>query len=438
MWLPIAVPILSALALALTPRPRVVALANPLAAALGLAAAVALVFVPRTEGAVVGGFLRADALSLWLLLLGALVGLAACLRSTADPLPGNNKAERFRPAALQLLLGAHHLALLTDGPVPGWAALVLLLLAALPAMSISGAGAVAARRALFSCGTGLAAALFGSALLLATLPGAAAPAAFAQSELLGIGFAFALVGYGALIGLAPLGSWASATLRRGGGIVFVLLAGPALQVLMRTRAVLRAVPEAASPDDVLALFALASLGVAVLAGCRRRGARHRVAWSGMGHVGLALLGFAMNAPVAGLLHFSGTMLLLGAASRDAAHPPRQDAAGRGVVLAIAALAGLPPFALFASTLAIVSATARGVPWLLPPLVVGLLGLAAMLLFALPVSRTGRLSRRFGQPEGTAPPSRLAAAAPWLCLAAAALLGLTTPPLLLEAAAVAGG
>jgi hydrogenase-4 component F len=58
------------------------------------------------------------------------------------------------------------------------------------------------------------------------------------------------------------------------------------------------------------------------------------------------------------------------------------ALGWGLALAMAALAGLPPFSLFASELLLASAMGREAPWLLPLLIFGLLVAGTALLHSM--------------------------------------------------------
>ena len=451
LWLPVLVPFSAATLLLRTPRPRVAERIGVAAAGAGLLACVVLLLVPRPAGAFAGALLKADALSLWLLLPAAAVGLAAVLpvALSARPEGADQAIDRLRPAALQALLGAHHLALLSDGPVPSWASGVAALGAAFPLLTsrTDPAGAERAWRTLLLCGAGLTLALFGSVLLVLALPpttaasgwaAMAAAAPNARADVLGVGFVFLLVGYGALAGLAPLQAWVPGLLagRGAAGVaVFVLLAGSALHPILRAQSVLQAAPDAVPVGDFMIALGFVSLGVALLAGLQRRGVRVRVACSGVGHAGLTFVSFGLNAPSSGLLHLSGSALLLAAASCGSERAvPAGNRSGWGATLALAGLAGLPPFALFASELGLATAAAREAAWLPLPLCLGLAALAAMLASVLAFPRRGRSLLAAPPATTDALVDRAVAAVPWLCLGAALLLGLATPSLLLEAAA----
>ncbi|MFT8244767.1 proton-conducting transporter membrane subunit [Roseomonas sp. BN140053] len=455
-WALVLLPFAAAAALLSVPRPREAGWGNLAAAALGLLLCLGLLAAPRGSGAL--GLLRADALALWLLLPGSLLGLTAALFATAQPPPVLPAAARGQPVLFQLLLGTHHLALLADHPGLCWLALAAAVLAAAGAVALSGDPAAlrAARRMAVLCGAGLALALFGTVLLiLAVPPEAAVPLSWAalraaapgaDAGLLNLGWVFLLLGYGTMAGLVPLPGWLPAAQAAAPASLAPLLAGllpvAALHAVLRAAAVPAAAAAALPPGPWLAAFGLAAL---LLAAALPRGgdARHLLGWAGNAQIGLAALGFGLGAPAAGLVQLAGQALLRGAAlfalgraatlrgdSGLAGLVAAQPALGWGLGLALAGLAGLPPFAPFFAELGLGLAAARVSGWWLPFLLLGLLAVGAALAAAMQALHAA--------PPAAEPAFRAdwAVLGPlWLHLALAVLLGLAAPPLLAEAAAV---
>jgi hydrogenase-4 component F len=98
------------------------------------------------------------------------------------------------------------------------------------------------------------------------------------------------------------------------------------------------------------------------------------------------------------------------------------ALGWGLALAMAGLAGLPPLSLFVSEFLLASAAGRTAPWLLAPLLLGLLVAGLALLHAMQ-----RLCLGPPTPDVAPGPAGLATLAPlWLHLLLAAVLALALP------------
>lgn len=467
-WLPVALPFLAAVALALVPRARPAALGNVAAAALTLLAALALLGAPRG----VVGVLRLDGLNLWLLLLGAVVGLTTALYSAATlQEEGFDRREtRLYHVAFQLFLGGHHLALLADHLAVTWVAIETATLATAPVIAIhrTPAAIEAAWKFLVLCGVGIALALFGTVVLALAAEGAVpvaadrlswgalmAAAPVADPGLLSLAFVFLLVGYGTKAGLVPMHAWLPDAHAEGPVALTAVLSGllpnAALHALLRVSAVIDASPGAVPTGPFLAGLGLLSLLLAALALWRRRDSRRLFGWSSIEQMGLAAFAFGIGAPLAGVLHMAGHTLLKGAVffalGRAIARKGSQKLAdltglaasapalGWGLALAVAGLAGLPPFALFASELGMALAAGRAVPWLLLPLGLGLLTAATALAAALQSLCLGPPTPDRA-PMGTPALGGWAVLVPvWGHLALAALLGLAAPPLLAEAAAV---
>lgn len=461
----VLLPAASALLLALWPA-RAAAL-NILASALSLALAVALLL----QGGGGTGWLRADALNLPLVLVAAITGLSTAVFSLGDVRGEgfDTGQSRLYHAAFQGFCAANMLALLADNLGLMWVAIeaATLLCVLMVGLRRTPQATEAAWKFFILCGIGIALALFGVILLamaaqghlpqeeLLSFAALRAAASRAEAGLLSLAFVFLLVGFGTKAGLVPLHSWLPDAHAEGPTAIAAVLSGLLLNAAMlgilRGSAILAGNPAAIPPGPFLLVAGLLSLGLAALSLWRRRDAKRFLGWSSIEHMGLASFAFGLGGPagaLAGMLHLCGHALLkpaaffaLGRAAQIRGSQAIADIAGLtrshpalgwGLVLAMAGLAGLPPFALFASEFLMAATAGRASPlWLLallPPLLLaGLAVLAAMqrLCFgpATPGERAGW--------EALLPL--------WLHLLLAAVLGLALPAplaaLLRDAAAV---
>ncbi|MFC7544265.1 proton-conducting transporter membrane subunit [Siccirubricoccus deserti] len=265
---------------------------------------------------------------------------------------------------------------------------------------------------------------------------------------LNLAFIFLLVGYGTKAGLVPLHAWLPDAEAEGPIAISAVLSGlllnAALHAVLRAKAIVGAHPGTVAPGPFLIGLGLASVLLAASALWRRRDARRFFAWSSIQHMGLAAVAFGFGgatANLAGLLHMlghslcksavffglghaaqlKGTQKIAGIGGLVASHP----GLGWGLAIAVAAVAGLPPFALFASEfLLLTEVVARAWWWSLP------LGLGVMMAAAAKVQTLQLMC--FGEPTPDAPdaPARWAEATTlgplWLHLGLALLLGLALP------------
>nr|WP_282572207.1 proton-conducting transporter membrane subunit [Roseomonas acroporae] len=391
------------------------------------------------------GVLHTDALNLPLLLVAAVVGASTSVYSAAYVATLGYDAARVRVyhAAFQGFMGAVMLALLADNLGVTWVAIEAATLASVMIVALPRtAGAIAAAWKLFIlCGVGIGLALFGTVVLyLAGQPftgggmkglswaalRAAAP--LADPGVLNLAFVFLLVGYGTKAGLVPLHSWLPDAESEGPTPITAVLSGlllnAALHAVLRAKAVVGANPGAIPPGTLLLALGLASVLLAALSLSRRRDARRFFAWSSIEHMGLAAFAFGLGgaASLAGLVHMAGHSLLKSAVffgvGRAAQRKGSQriDAIGGLVVnhpalgwalaAAIAGLAGLPPFALFASEFALLTdAAARA------PLAVAVLALGLVVAFAALVGILQSLCLGTPTPEPAAPTANRAAGGP---------------------------
>ena len=467
-WIVVLLPWAGAVALALVPRQRAAALANIAVSAATLVPALLLLGHPHGEL----GPLRVDPLNAPLVALSALVGLTTAVFSGGQLPAERLDALRGRAyhAAFQLFMGAQALALLSDNLGIMWVAIEMATLSSVLMVALHGSPAAieAAWKFFILCGVGIALALFGTIVLhLAAQPLAGhgdpglswaalrAVAAGCDPGLLNLAFVFLLVGYGTKAGLAPLHSWLPDAEAEGPIAISAVLSGlllnAALVAVLRAVAVVRANPEALPPGPFLVALGLASVLLASLALWRRRDARRFFAWSSIEHMGLAAFAFGLGgaaANLAGLLHMAGHSVVKSAIFFGVGHAARlkggqkladigglaatHTALGWGLAVAVAAVAGLPPFVLFASEFLLLTETAARAWWLLPPLGLGLFAATAAKVAVLQGMCLGDPTPDV--PEGRRPgrAAALSALVPlWLHLALALAIGLALP------AAVAG-
>jgi hydrogenase-4 component F len=361
-------------------------------------------------------WLRPDPAAVLLAVPTALAALLAAAGAVTQ-------AQAGPPALVPAVAGCLLLALLADATVLSW-------------LGLSGAvavGLVASGRPLgVAWAASVLLALGGVVALSLAMPAGAgawdglrwsslrAAAASCDPATLGLGFALLLAGLGGAAALVvrPVGGCAGALLASG-------LPGAFLLVLLRLRGVLGAAASAIDPAPAVILLGLLCVGLAVPWVWRRPAWPEAVAAAGLAQAGVAA--FAVGLGGAGPV-FAGLLLVVVLLLTRVALAVRLPAVALGAGLL--AIAGLPPFGLFAGdTLALAAALSRA------PLPGGLLalGLAAVglgLLVALP--------RLLGDAPAPAWPGMLRAG---VLLAAGMLLGFAMPGALhlwLRAAAAAAG
>jgi hydrogenase-4 component F len=220
---------------------------------------------------------------------------------------------------------------------------------------------------------------------------------------LDLAFVFLLVGYGTKIGLAPVHAWLPDAHAEGPTPISAVLSGlllnVALYALLRFKMVLAASDAAATPGPLMIALGLGSLLFGGLMLYRRRDLKRFFAYSSIEHMGIITFAFGLGgafANVAGLLHMAahslikssiffavgrigqlkGTRQIASLSGITASHP----VLGWGLVLAVVAIAGAPPFGIFAAEFLLVSTVFPRAPALAVPFALGLLiGLGALVL-----------------------------------------------------------
>jgi hydrogenase-4 component F len=442
----ILAPWAAAIALAVLPWRDWHAWVNFGAASLGFLLACRLPFVAGEPGF----WLRADPLAIHLVLLTSFVGLTAAWFSRFTLPPGlSDRLARQYHALFQFLLGSLSLALLSDNAALTWVALEAATLALVLATALTGEvdALRASWRVLLLAGAGIALASFGTLLLyLAAVPalgpGWAAlrwsvllpAAAQCDGSALSLAFIFLLLGYGTIAALVPLHAWLIEAQSRGmvalTGVLSGSLPGVGLFVILRLRGLLNDNAHALSPGGPIMALGLASLLVGGFALWRQQGLTRFLAVSTIGQSGLVAFSFGLGgaaATFAGLLHLTVHTLVKAASfqtvtghGEPAGLLATHRAAGLTLVVAMAALAGMPPFGLFTSLVLVVEQTVQRLPLLAVPVGIGLVASSWALLVRLP-------SYCFGSAGSDQPPIPLAGlAGAWASLAMALVLGLAMP------------
>jgi hydrogenase-4 component F len=412
----VLIPALAAPVLALLPGQA--ARLNIAAAAATLLAVLWAVAPGTAGGGPAGeGWLRTDAFNIPLLLASGVVGLGTAVFSFGDV--GHEGFDRRGMAqyhaAFQAFLASHNLALLSDNLGVMWVAIEAGTLATvlMVAMHRTLAATEAAWKFFVLCGTGIAVALLGIVVLsLAGAPLLAEPslsfaalrsvAARADAALLNLAFVLLLVGFGTKAGLVPLHSWLPDAHAEGPTPIAAILSGlllnAAMLAILRSQAIVAQNPAAIAPGAFLLALGIASLLVAALALWRRRDAKRLFGWSSIEHMGLVAIAFGLGAAGVGLFHLLAHSLLksavffgVGRATRlkggqtmamigglAATHP----VLGWGLALAILGVAGLPPFALFVAEFWLAMEAGRAAPWVLAPLLLGLVIATGGLIVAM--------------------------------------------------------
>jgi hydrogenase-4 component F len=345
-----------------------------------------------------GSLLLVDPLSAHIATLIAFVAVTTSWQAHHTAATRDGWLRRAQHALFLLLLAALLLAVLANNLGIAWIAMEAALLAAAVATGVpASAGAVAAGvRLLLVGGVGIALALFGSILLyLAARPvlgpgvaamswGALADASpIAPAALLDAAFAFLLIGYGTLAGLVPLHLWLPEAMAEAPMPVAAMLAGAmpaaALVPILRTRALLASNAAAVAPGAPMIALGLASVLFAGFALWRQRTLLRCIAFAAIAQTGVAIFAFGLGgkaAHFAGLMHLTLLALAASAAVHGSAWLSQNGAAGARTpgpltrAAGLLALAGLPPFGLFASLFLIFAEAVRQAPLLAVPLGVG--------------------------------------------------------------------
>jgi hydrogenase-4 component F len=431
-------PVAAAAILALLPEYRLAARLNILASGLTLLSALSL-FAMRPAS---GLYLLVDDLNIVFIVLSNFVGFTTSIFSAsyiAHELAIGRLTPtylRFYHAMYQTLMFAMNLALVANNIGLMWAAVEIATLTTVLMVGIYRTHeALEAAWKYFILGSvGIALALFGTILVYMTARPVVGEgldamvwtilnerAQFFDPALLNLAFIFLLLGYGTKVGLAPLHAWLPDAHAEGPTPISAVLSGlllnVALYAVLRFKILLAANPEAIAPGPLMVAMGLISLIFGALMLFRRRDIKRLFAYSSIEHMGIIVFAFGMGGPLAnfaGLLHMTMHSLAKSAIFFSVGHIAQVKGTQRiadmggltethpwlgwGLVLGVAAIAGMPPLGIFMSEFLIVSSTFAREPLLAVPLVVGLL-IATGALFL----RLNGIA--FGEPRGPTAPAK---------------------------------
>jgi len=455
------IPLGAAALLALLPGYLLTARLNVVATLLTLLAALALLVGERPEP---GLYLLIDDLNIVFIVLNTFVGFTTSVFSASyiaheieiGRLPRSYL--RFYHAMYQALMFGMNLALTANNIGLMWVAIELATLTTVLMVGIYRTHeALEAAWKYFILGSvGIALALFGTILVyMAAHPvigeGLEAMvwttlmqrvAAF-DPALLNLAFVFLLLGYGTKVGLAPLHAWLPDAHAEGPTPISAVLSGlllnVALYAVLRFKLLLAANPAAIAAGTLMVTMGLTSLVFAAFMLYRRRDIKRMFAYSSIEHMGIIAFAFGMGGPLAnfaGLLHMvmhsltksaiffavghiaqvKGTQKIAEIRGLTESHP----LLGWGLVVGVAAIAGLPPLGIFMSEFLVVTSTFARAPLLAIPLVLGLLVAFGALLLRLH-------GLAFGAPHGRTAPVKASYLPMYAHLALVLAAGLHLPP-----------
>jgi hydrogenase-4 component F len=429
------IPALAAVVIALLPGSKLSAYVNAGASFLTFLAALSPLWAERPAP---GAYVLVDEFNTIFVVLITFVAFTTSVFSTTY-VEYELETGRVTPAFLKLYHALYQaltlsfvLALLSNNIGVMWVAIELATLTTVVMVGIyrTHAAIEAAWKYFILASVGIALALFGTILVyMAAEPvmgsglnamvwtDLVARAASLEPAMLNLAFVFLLLGYGTKIGLFPLHAWLPDAHAEGPTPITAVLSGlllnVALYALLRCKMLLAGIPEALAPGPLMIGMGLVSLLFGAFMLYRRRDIKRLFAYSSIEHMGLITFAFGLGGPIAnfaGLLHMalhsltkSGIFFAVGHIAQAKGTQRFAEITGLSVThprlavafaLAVFAIAGLPPFGVFASEFLILTTTFARQPWLaLLPAFGLLVGFGALLL---------RLQDTiFGEPVGPA-------------------------------------
>lgn len=437
----ILAPLAASIASLITGWRRTTATLTALSATTVLACAVAMGFWMGSGAQFgLGGLLRADALTVVMLVVIGIVGTLATAASIGyidtELAHGHidGRSARLYGVLTPAFLCAMVLAVCANNIGVIWVAIeaTTVITAFLVGHRRTRTALEATWKYVVICSVGIAVAFLGTVLLyFAARDSGAAAAGALNLDILAehaagldpgvarLAGGLLLIGYGAKAGLFPFHTWLADAHSQAPAPVSALMSGVllavAFSVLIRLRPILDAVSGPAYLRNGLLVVGLATLLVAVLMLTVTGDVKRMLAYSSMEHMGLIAIAAAAGttlAIAALLLHvlahgIGKTVLFLAGGQLQAAHDSTAIADITGVMrrsrligvsfaVGLIVLLGLPPFAMFASELAIARSLANErLAWVLG---------AALLLIAIGFTALARNSGRMllGTPAAGAP------------------------------------
>jgi hydrogenase-4 component F len=435
---------------------------------LACGAALGVVAQPGTRFAL-GGLLRVDALTVTMLIVIGSVATLATWASigyvNAELAHGHTDARGAREygALTAAFLAAMVVAVCANNIGVVWIAIeaTTVITAFLVGHRRTRGALEATWKYVVICSVGIAVAFLGTVLLYYAAEHAGAPAAAALNldvltahagglhpDIARLAGGLLLIGYGAKVGLFPFHTWLADAHSQAPAPVSALMSGVllsvAFSVLIRIKPIIAAAAGPTFMRSGLVVIGLATLAVAALMLTVTPDLKRMLAYSSMENMGLIAVAAAAGttlAIAALLLHvlahgMGKTVLFLATGQLQAAHGStaiadigavlrRSRLIGVSLAVGGVVLLGLPPFAMFASELAIARSLADArLSWALAPAL-----LLIVVAFAALARNCGRIllgDRGAGSPEIAVP--RTVAAALVVGVAASLALGVTAGPL----------
>src|ERR1041385_607533 len=406
------VPAVAVVLLAFVPNYKIGAAINVLASGLAFAAGVGLLFEPRIRTDV----LIIDDFNIYLVTLTTFVAFTTSIFS-ASYIGHELEIGRLTPrylrfyhALYQAMIGAMNVALLANNVGLLWVGVEVATLSTVMMVGIYRTPeAIEAAWKYFILGSvGIGLAFFGTILIYLTAQEVLGEglAAMAWDQLaknagrfdprmMSLAFVFLLVGYGTKVGLAPFHAWLPDAHAEGPTPISAVLSGlllnVALYALLRFKIMLAANPATLNVGAIMMALGLISLIFAAFMLYCRRDIKRLFAYSSIEHMGIATFAFGIGGPLAnfaGLLHMTMHSLTKSAIFFAVGHVAQVKGTQRiaeigglsvthpvlavGFALGVVAIAGLPPFGIFASEFMLVSSTFAQAPLLAVLLIAGLL------------------------------------------------------------------
>jgi len=392
---------------------------NVIASAISFAAATSLAAIVAVNDEVSGFSFRVDAFNVYLVVLTAFVGLTTSIFSrpymhyVCGAGMASERGMRVYHAMYQAFMFTMLLALTTDNLGVLWVAVEGATLATVLLVSLyrTPEAIEAAWKYFILCGVGIALALFGTVLIYFAAqqviadPNAGltwstlyAHAADLEPAVMSLALVFLLVGYGTKVGLVPMHQWLPDAHSEGPTPMSAVLSGLLLNVALYAIVRLKMLVDgslAASTTPQLAGYLLMGFGllsfmVAALFLHRQRDIKRMFSYSSIEHMGLMTFAFGLGGPLAtfgALLHMlvhsltkSAIFVTVGHATHIAGTQRidrirglirTQPTVGWSLLIAVAAIAGFPPFGVFTSEFLLLTATMKAQPWLTLALLSGL-------------------------------------------------------------------
>jgi hydrogenase-4 component F len=382
-------------------------------------AAAWLTWTVAGSGVIAGYSFRVDDFNVYLVALTAFIGLTTSIfsrpymRHVCDTVLTRKRGMRVYHAMYQAFMFTMLLALTTDNLGVLWVAVEGATLATVLLVSLyrTPEAVEAAWKYFILCGVGIALALFGTVLTyfaaqhVVSEPGAGLTwstlyqhSGHLEPAVMRLAFVFLLVGYGTKVGLVPMHQWLPDAHSEGptpmSAVLSGLLLNVALYAVVRLKMLVDgSLASSATPHlagYLLMGFGLLSFLVAGLFLHRQRDIKRMFSYSSIEHMGLMTFAFGLGGPLAtfgALLHMlvhsltkSAIFVTVGHAAHIAGTQRidhirglirTQPAVGWSLLIAVAAIAGFPPFGVFTSEFLLLTATMQSQPWLTVALLSGL-------------------------------------------------------------------